>query len=856
MSVHTPRFHWWYLLLLLPVVGYFAADWYVGHRIDRAIAQANGDGNKLEVADYSYGFFPPSLSARGIAFDQDRSSLAARGNLRHLELNGLDLLSLLGDDPIAIDRLSLSGLELTATRKTTTDTTTSSSTEQFGLRIGQLSFDSTFVDLTTARGQQFAADDLAFAVSALHLPLALDKLQEVELAARQLSYRDASDSTEVTATDISYQEASRGVLIEALTARRGNGTDLTARDILLSGLNRERLDQTIQLDSLRIAYLGGRAQVKSSSGQAEPAVADTAGSRPALHLGTLQLPDIELSVAGDFGTTQLTGALSLDRFALTDTLTIANLTLEGDSLSYLKGDRTLTARNTKLEQAGIHLPLGGTAGTDTVNGTLQLGRTELRIDQLTAATGGTTVTSAPLVYDSERRSLSGQDIRVDGPRLTARLSTLEVQAIDREALLSGRPPSAAAAELTGLSLEVRNRDGGSYRVGAPALTLTDLRAGDGLRIARTEVTNATVVRRGKSGKEDLRATGIYVDQYGITTPLRPAELGESKLRVDRVSLNSEAQPVDYNLHNIAYSSRIRRLTIDSLNRRNRLSAAAFFGQRVAKSYLRFDFDGLRAMGIDHTALLRGERVAVDSLRARDFQLSVIEDISLELPGEPQPKNMPIEALRKLGIRVVLDDAQFSSTDISYGVIDSMQEPKAIHFNQGTVRLRGLDTAPSTTDSVVATIDATFERSTPMHAEFILARDESGRNYAIRGELGQYDLSGINPLFKTAADAVVETGIIDRMTYRGRMQDDVVEGEMTLLYRNLALDLVGGGAWIKNLVSGLVLKDDNQEGEDFRQGRMYHEHDVTKSFFNAYWKGLVSGMKSSALADIALPGELD
>ena len=84
----------------------------------------------------------------------------------------------------------------------------------------------------------------------------------------------------------------------------------------------------------------------------------------------------------------------------------------------------------------------------------------------------------------------------------------------------------------------------------------------------------------------------------------------------------------------------------------------------------------------------------------------------------------------------------------------------------------------------------------------------------------------------------------------------MEGEMTLPYRNLPLDLVGGGAWIKNLVSGLVLKDDNQEGEDFRQGRMYHEHDVTKSFFNAYWKGLVSGMKSSALADIALPGELD
>ena len=105
-------------------------------------------------------------------------------------------------------------------------------------------------------------------------------------------------------------------------------------------------------------------------------------------------------------------------------------------------------------------------------------------------------------------------------------------------------------------------------------------------------------------------------------------------------------------------------------------------------------------------------------------------------------------------------------------------------------------------------------------------------------------------------AYIETGTIDRMTYAGRMQDEIVTGELSLLYHDLSVDLVGSGAWFKNLLSGFVLKEHNREGEDFRQGRMYHEHDGTKSFFNAYWRGLVSGMKSSALSDIALPGELD
>ena len=838
------RFHWWYLLLLLPVLLYLVADWYVGHRIDRAIRQANTEGNSLSVRNYNYGFFPIGLTATGIRFDQDLERFAARGSLSKVSISEVNLLSLLTGKPITVGEIRVRGVDAALTRQAAPATAADSS--GFALNVSALYLDSIFLDLSdAATGKQVRVQQLSGTLEPLTLPLEPAAIERLRLNADTIAYRAPQDSTQLTASTIFYATEYAAVQVRDVSFRQGSRTDLWARDLRFVGITEAQLQQdVVSLDSITAAQVGGGAQVQSQSRRDRPAQASPTPS-PSLQLGTLSLPHIDLTVRGAFGTASLDGALVVNDIGYRDSLQLERLQLNGQQMAFdnEKG-LAVTARNAVVEQGRLVLPLQPAT----------VGPTELSIPELTITTGAQTVTVAELTYGSEDRSLSGNDLRISGDRISGNVAEMKVSDIDRTALLAGEPITAGAAEISSAEVTVPNRDGGSYQITTPTLKLTDISQSDGLRIARAQLANGTLRRRGQTGKEDIVASGVYLDQYGIVTPFAPTRLGPSKLRVDRVKLIGEQQPIVYLFDRIAYSSRLGILTLDSLRRENRLTAAETFRDTLSKSWLDFELDGLRASGIAHETLLRGETVAVDSLSAADFRVLVVEDLSQDPPG--RQKLMPIEALRQIGPHIQLGAARLYSTDIAYGAVDTVLEPKTIHFTTGVIRLENLDTEFSATDSVRLTFDATFERSTSLHAEFALARDSSGRNYAMRGEFGQYDLSGINPLFEVAADAYIESGLIEGMQYRGRLQDEVVTGELTMLYRNLDVTLVGGGSWFKNLLSGFVLKEENLRGEGFRQGKMYHEHSRDRSFFNAYWKGLVSGMRSSALSDIALQKELD
>ncbi|WP_157974384.1 hypothetical protein [Lewinella sp. IMCC34183] len=840
MATDSFRFRWWYLLFLLPVVLYVGARWYVGHRIDRAIASANDSGNVLAVADYDYSLFPIALSARGIRFEQDRPAFAARGSLSRLRVSGLEVFSLIGSDPIALNRIELSGMDADVTRKPVQSNDSSS----LKLEVSAIDLDSIFLRIEdAANGTSLRLADLGLSLESFHLPFQPTGIRSLRITADSATYRKPADDLSVIASELTYAQADASTRLQRLVLSRGGDTRVEARDVAFTGLNAEDVDDQITLDSLTIGYLGGGARVPGGSGEAQ----DTSGSgMPALRVNRLHLPDIDLRVSGGFGTADYAGSLRVTGVTYRDSLTAERLEVAGDSIRYDNGkDLAVLLHQLQLEQQDLRLPFAGGS----------LGPTDIRIPDFSVDQGARNITGRELVYRSTAGDLRIAGVTVTGGKVEGQVDSLFLTGIQRDALLGPQPSRAGQLVAVDARTRINRPDGGHYTVHTPRLVADGLRFEGQAGAERIRMENASFERFGSDGRKDMEGTGIYVDQRTVRQPFEPKTFGPAKARLARLRMiGGNDLPVDYVFNAVAYDSRAGRLTLDSLRRVNRITPGELFDRELAKSFLTFDIDGLRATGIRHDALVTGELIYLDSLEAQDMRLSVIEDLSLTLPD--RKKAMPIEALRKIGPRVVLQNARFKSTDISYGVVDSILEPKTIHFRDAMIRIAGLDTEVSQTDSATAVIDATFEGTTPLHAEFRLARSAGGRDYAATGELGKYDLSRVNPLMRVAADAIIDEGVIERLTYRSLMQNDTVTGTMDLVYRNLDLKVVGNGAWIKNLLSGVVVKNDNLRGEDFREGQIFSPHDPTKSFFNSYWKGLVSGMKSSAMSDIALPEELD
>ncbi|MGB3800998.1 MAG: hypothetical protein WA952_14375, partial [Lewinella sp.] len=835
MSQSSFRFRWWYLLLLLPMALYVGARWYVGHRIDRAITQANEDGNELSVGDYSYGLFPLRVEAHRITFNQDRENFSARGSLSVLEADRLHLFSLIGSDPIKLELIRLQGMDAEV-RRTGSGSSDSSS---LALEVAEIELDSIFLNLTDEpNGTEVELTDFALSLQAFRIPFRPAGIQSLRITADSTRYANRKSNLEITATGIGYGTGSESVAIAEVLVRRGQATSVRAENVAISGLNAEDLEDVISIDTLSVGSLGGVAQVKSQSGNTGDST--TSESTP-LRIGQLMLPDIDLEVGGEFGQTSYVGNLNAREMRYRDSLTVGSLTVATDSASFdnQKGLAVLI-RQMDLDQRDLRFPIapGG------------MGRTILDLPTFEVYLDGQTIRGEQLAYRSETKEATVANLTFEGEKVNGTTDQLRVSGIERDALLAQRPAPLGTVTLEGAAVAIATGDGGRYTLSLPELMLDQVTVQKPMSAGRARIENAIVKRYGSDGRQDIQGEGIYVDQRDIPVPFDPDQLGEGNVRVRQLRLiGSKDLPVDHYFDRVVYDSRAQTVAMDSLRRRTRPEASKFLEQELAKSWMDFSFDSLRLSGVRRNPILKGEMVYLDSLRAADFRLMVVEDLSIESKKGERP--MPIEALRRAGMRIVMNGARFRSTNIAYGVVDSIMDPKTIHFSDGTVVLSRLDTEVSQTDSVLATIDATFEESTPMHAEFRLSRREDGRGYSATGEMGEYDLSRVNPLMRVAAGAVIEEGVIEKLAYDSRMHNDTIQGSLTLLYRNLDVKMVDGGmAWLKNLLSGVVVKEDNSQGEDFRQGQIFHEHIAEKSFFNSYWKGLVSGMRSTALSDIA------
>jgi hypothetical protein len=438
--------------------------------------------------------------------------------------------------------------------------------------------------------------------------------------------------------------------------------------------------------------------------------------------------------------------------------------------------------------------------------------------------------------------------------MNGRIASLTVPFLDRDSLLQSGRIEATDILLGNSTVRLTAGGGKSYRLRLPRITAGRI-AGKQQLLVRDLRAGGVAIRGYRPDNElDLIADGLAVHLRSLPFPFEVARVDPVALRFDSLVFVGDDGVANQSLHGMRFSAARRSVRLDSILRRSQLPFSEVFERQLQRSVLTFGFFDVALQEVDVDRLLNRRSIWLDSLTVEDARLRAIESLTVEVGG--RAKMLPLQALRSLGWPVRLDGAHIKSMDITYGIVDTSGRPETIEFSEADIRLSNVDSGYDPQDSIYATVQTTFDGTTPLAAQFILPRDSSGRTAVMRGRLGSYALERINPLTRMSVDFVLESGAIDSLRYDGRLHEDVVRGELDFYYHNLDVKLTGDGAWIKNLLSGMVVKSDNRAGDDFRPGEIYYEHPRDKSFFSAYWKGLVSGLRSSVLSDILLPDELE
>lgn|GEM_PF-3379717 len=310
---------------------------------------------------------------------------------------------------------------------------------------------------------------------------------------------------------------------------------------------------------------------------------------------------------------------------------------------------------------------------------------------------------------------------------------------------------------------------------------------------------------------------------------------------------------------------INDLELDTELQTLRIGTARISPRQTVRSYLTsiahkdtwqaLRIDGLEATDVPFDSLFAKAPTVLPNVTIGDFNLDVFENPSLEKPPKEHRKLFPVEAFRNLSRPFLLRSLTVARANIAYGVHKEDAAKPDITF-AGTIRAGNFSTwrqdAPA-----FAEADFMFEGDSPLNVRFELDQAGDGRDFSVTGQLEDYELTEINPLLLLAAGADVESGHVDRMTHDFSVTNGVASGKLVLEYHDLELKMQGKKSWLINILEDVVIRDSNPRNDgDLVIGRVNAEHDPTRSFFNLYWKSLVSGMKSCVAGKSFLPEELD
>lgn len=267
-------------------------------------------------------------------------------------------------------------------------------------------------------------------------------------------------------------------------------------------------------------------------------------------------------------------------------------------------------------------------------------------------------------------------------------------------------------------------------------------------------------------------------------------------------------------------------------------------------------DQTKVLGINFKKLFNEEgfkasRVIVDSMK-----VVVFRDKRLPDPVKRQSK-LPHEILRTLNYQLHIDSLNISNSFISYEEHDDEgKEPGIVAFHHLDAKLSNItnETAflrQGISAKIIATANVMGTGFLKLNFDFPLG-DKNGK-FSFNGSLGKINLSDVNSMMENNAFVHIKSGVADKIAFAVEANDHSATGKMQFYYNDLKISLIdkntqktrGVGVSLGSLIANtFVVKKNNQQGDEFREGKMYFVRDKRKSIFNYWWYTILSGLKSS------------
>ena len=200
---------------------------------------------------------------------------------------------------------------------------------------------------------------------------------------------------------------------------------------------------------------------------------------------------------------------------------------------------------------------------------------------------------------------------------------------------------------------------------------------------------------------------------------------------------------------------------------------------------------IRLTGLDPLAMLRGD-VATASITVMEPRFGIFLDRTAPVKKPGAPATMPHEQLRTLAHRLRIDELVVKQGSIRYSEkAGDGARPGTIRFEKIEAVFRDITNEPKIQAERACAVDlhGLLAGTAPMTLSLRYELSAPQLTLDYEGAVGTMDARALNELLVNLKGIRLNAGVLDTTSYRFRVENGIVTGEVRMLYHGLDSEIV-------------------------------------------------------------------
>lgn len=366
---------------------------------------------------------------------------------------------------------------------------------------------------------------------------------------------------------------------------------------------------------------------------------------------------------------------------------------------------------------------------------------------------------------------------------------------------------------------------------------------------------------------NLKATDLLIDSATQTDRSRLLYCSDITTTLNNYTGHTSDGLYTYTAKSARLSTKTSRINITGLALQP-IKPAAFFNKSQDDRFT-FRLTSLQVNNFDFLTYHKYHSFKASNILFNDGTFAVYSNPNVGVKNSDRVVTFPHVAIKQIKAAFNIDTVTISKMDVIYNEFNKASgQLGSLTFNNtgGKIfNITNIQDSLKKNNVISGKLNTLFMQKGKFDLSFLLNLTNPANNYSYEGHLGQFDITGVNPVLMPLSLIKVVSGHLKTLDFDLHATNKTTTGKVNLLYNDLKVNLLRkdpSTAYSKKtllsfIANTFIISASNPDdaGKAARTANVVYTRPYNAPFFNTMWQALLAGIKPCAGVGPAKPQEV-